>query len=1004
LAHNLGCARILTLVYVILLTIHTPNISRAQKIIVVNSTADSGPGTLREALEDAESYDTITFDPTIFPPDAPATIAVMTQLPHIHESNLTLDASQAGVILDGSHAPGGWEAGLQIVSSEGNKIWGLQISHFSGPGIAISGGAKHNVIGGDRSLGAGPSGRGNMLSNNRLGIDLATFGTSFNTITGNLIGTDAEGTDSMGNSLDGVVLWEGAQNNTIGPDNIIANNGRFGVYYDWDSLQNTIIQNIFYDNGGGALAPNLTSSIDLAPWLDSTEFRTDFREDFVYTLIDDWMGPIMVAESNGTLLYEMSEGTVYSPTQARIRMFFDLPTNSTLDFKLIQIDPIQKVISEKTITATEIIHWRTADRFNPGDGIILEDEVSWTIFLPKDYPAVYRFGFIMYTDEGPPLRLISTIRVPVHTLNASLELDSNWYFAGVNPVMTIVNHGPTKISFGGGIYGYPYWYERLDEDEWVRVDVSRFWRWVSGDLDDWFFGGIYLNPEYEWTGSLTVPSFFRPGVYRLCKEFGVAGTDVTRILYADFKLYPSCGIVGLGIAIFVTIWIKRDWLSERISRARAEYNTLKKRVFARKREISIVMVLTLIGVSSFIYIPGIIQGLAYAKLDEKASSVDGRLVDANTEFAFKIFKELMVEDEGKNIFISPLSISTALLMAYNGADGSTMADMAGTLELGYGDLGDVNEGYLDLLKSLKGADRQVSLSICNSIWIEKGFEPRVYPAFIERLATYYDGEMFARNFGAPGTIDEINGWISEKTNEKIDEMISEIDPEMVMFLINAIYFKGDWVNEFDESKTRAGDFFLPDGEIVRLEMMSTKDKFSYYAEDWGGEGLQIARLPYGRDKIAMYIFLPGRDGSLESLLEGLNQTMFDDYLGRLSQVDKLNVKLPKFKLEYGTKRLNDALTNLGMGVAFDMVAANFSGIAPIDPWNLYIDFVDHKAFIEVNEKGTEAAATTVVGIALTSASPMFYVDRPFFFAIRDDRSGSILFMGKIVNPLKTKSP
>jgi serpin B len=412
----------------------------------------------------------------------------------------------------------------------------------------------------------------------------------------------------------------------------------------------------------------------------------------------------------------------------------------------------------------------------------------------------------------------------------------------------------------------------------------------------------------------------------------------------------------------------------------------------------------MIGVSSFIYIPRIIQGLAYAKLDERASSVDGRLVDANTEFAFKIFKELMVEDPGKNIFISPLSISTALLMAYNGAGGSTMANMARTLDVGYGDLGDVNEGYLDLLESLEGADRKVSLSICNSIWMEKDFEPRVYPAFIDRLDTYYDGEVFTRNFGASGTIDDINGWISEKTNEKIDRMISEIDPDLVMFLINAIYFKGDWVNEFDVTKTMARDFFLPDGEVVRSEMMTTKDEFSYYAEDWGGMGLQIARLPYGRDKIAMYIFLPKRDGSLESFLDGLNQTMFDDYLGRLHKIDELKVTLPKFKVEYGTKRLNDALSNLGMGVAFDMVAANFSGIAPIDPWNLYLDFVDHKAFIEVKEKGTVAAAATVVGAAQMSAGPAFYIDRPFFFVIRDDRSDSILFMGSIVNPLQSTSP
>jgi len=362
----------------------------------------------------------------------------------------------------------------------------------------------------------------------------------------------------------------------------------------------------------------------------------------------------------------------------------------------------------------------------------------------------------------------------------------------------------------------------------------------------------------------------------------------------------------------------------------------------------------------------------------------------------------MVEDGGKNIFISPLSISTALAMAYSGAGGSTQADMAGTLELGYGDLRDVNEGYLGLMESLESADRQVSLVIGNSVWMDESFEPKVFPTFTEEMGTYYDGEIFTRNFRAPGTINDVNGWISEKTNDKIDKMISEIDPEIVMFMINAIYFKGDWTTEFDEAETREGDFFLPNGEIVRPEIMSTSGNFSYYS----GEGFKIARLPYGRDKIAMYILLPDEDESLESLLEVLNQTTFDDCLGRLSPVDGLKVKLPKFRLEYGTKRLNDALTNLGMGVAFDMYAANFSGIASIDQENLYIDFVDHKAFIEVNEQGTEAAAATVVGIALSSA-PMeitFYADRPFFFVIRDDRSGSILFMGSIVDPLQSASP
>jgi hypothetical protein len=208
-------------------------------------------------LQDARSGYTIGFDPAVFPPDAPATIYVSNEeLPHIQAGHLTLDASNAGVILDGSQVPGEWVAGLQIVSSEANTIMGFHISRFTGPGIAISGDSKHNMIGGDRSVGAGPYGQGNLLSNNVLGIDLATSDTTLNTVTGNLIGTDNEGADSLGNERYGVSLTEGAHDNTIGPDNIIANNGRFGFFSDPSiAAHNDIIQNNIYDNGIGKGEP-----------------------------------------------------------------------------------------------------------------------------------------------------------------------------------------------------------------------------------------------------------------------------------------------------------------------------------------------------------------------------------------------------------------------------------------------------------------------------------------------------------------------------------------------------------------------------------------------------------------------------------------------------------------------------------------------------------------------------------------------------------------------------
>jgi serpin B len=309
-------------------------------------------------------------------------------------------------------------------------------------------------------------------------------------------------------------------------------------------------------------------------------------------------------------------------------------------------------------------------------------------------------------------------------------------------------------------------------------------------------------------------------------------------------------------------------------------------------------------------------------------------------------------------------------------------------------LEEINQGYLNLIDSLENVDKQVQLGIANSIWIRDSFEPLVKLDFTQRVKEYYESEVFTRDFGNPQTPDEINAWISNKTNENIEKMVDEIDPELVMFLINAIYFKGEWVTSFNESATKKADFFLSDGGTVKVDMMSKKGNFSYYE----GEDFKAARFPYGRDKIAMYVFLPNRDITLDSFVESLSQEAWQKYVSGFKLVEGLEVKFPKFKLEYGVKRLNDVLEKLGMGIAFDPFNANFTGIAPAD---LFIDYVDHKAVIEVNEKGTVAAAATNVGISLTSAPlsmPTFIVDRPFFFVMRDDRSGTVLFMGKVVDP------
>jgi hypothetical protein len=217
---------------------------------VVRSAADSGPGTLRQALLEAQDNDIITFDPAVFPPAAPVTISVTSALPGIHRNGLILDASNAGVELDGRLLSGDWQAGLALEACNGTNIRGLRIVNFSGPGIYLSGGARNNVIGGDRSVGAGPFGQGNQFVQNSEGVFVANPGTTRNVIKGNLIGTDAAATAQLGNERGGLAITEGASGNTIGPDNIIAHNASGGIYlHGKNTVSNTITRNSIHDNG-----------------------------------------------------------------------------------------------------------------------------------------------------------------------------------------------------------------------------------------------------------------------------------------------------------------------------------------------------------------------------------------------------------------------------------------------------------------------------------------------------------------------------------------------------------------------------------------------------------------------------------------------------------------------------------------------------------------------------------------------------------------------------------
>ena len=364
------------------------------------------------------------------------------------------------------------------------------------------------------------------------------------------------------------------------------------------------------------------------------------------------------------------------------------------------------------------------------------------------------------------------------------------------------------------------------------------------------------------------------------------------------------------------------------------------------------------------------------------------IISANKDFAFKLYEKVMDEDGGKNIFISPSSVAIALAMTYNGAKGETKEAMAKALELEGLSLENVNEANKYLMSCLEKEDEKIEVTIANSLWCrpEANFDTN----FIERCKNYYSAEV-RNEFRA----DIINGWIKEKTRGKIDKVIGEIPPEALLYLINAIYFKGTWAVEFDKEKTKEMDFHLLNGQTKKHPMMSQSGKFNYYK----GNKFQSVSLPYGNGDMSMYIFLPDKNSGLEEFQSNLNKENWEKWMGEFKKI-KGDIILPKFKTEYKIT-LNQALSALGMGIAFSEGRADFTGMGLADA---FISKVIHKTFVEVNEEGTEAAAVTVVEISTTSACidppETFYmkVDRPFFFVIKDNSTDTILFMGSIVEP------
>jgi len=378
------------------------------------------------------------------------------------------------------------------------------------------------------------------------------------------------------------------------------------------------------------------------------------------------------------------------------------------------------------------------------------------------------------------------------------------------------------------------------------------------------------------------------------------------------------------------------------------------------------------------------------ELPRQLSVAEGKLIAADNRFAFELFRAVNQLEGDKNVFISPLSVAMALGMAYNGAGGATQQAMQQTLSLAGMSLQEVNQAYHDLIGLLRDLDPRVEFLLANSIWYRDTWT--FEQGFIDLNRQYFDAEVTALDFTSPAAAPTINAWVNDATRGKIPSIVPDpIPADIIMYLIDAIYFKGDWTYQFDRSRTRDAPFTLLDGTETTVDMMSHGTEIEI-GVSWS-EDLQVGDLAYGGGAYSMTILLPSSAAEIGSLVDRLTRDSWNEWVGQI-HTEEMHVSLPKFTLEYEIE-LNDALAALGMGIAFSD-AADFTRMYA--PGGIFIDKVKHKAFVDVNEEGTEAAAATSVGMAPTSMPLSFVVDRPFVFVIRERLSGTILFMGKVVDP------
>jgi serine protease inhibitor len=376
-----------------------------------------------------------------------------------------------------------------------------------------------------------------------------------------------------------------------------------------------------------------------------------------------------------------------------------------------------------------------------------------------------------------------------------------------------------------------------------------------------------------------------------------------------------------------------------------------------------------------------------------AAPAPASLAPAYDGFGLRLFDSLAASGKEANVFVSPTSIAIALAMTANAAQGSTRAAILKTLGVSDTSIGSFNAANAALMKELQNPGNGMVLSIANALWLNQRLS--LEPQFVKTGHDVYDATAKPVAFGNPSAAEAINAWVKAHTNGLIPQIVDSTDASDAAILTNAVALKAKWDVPFEKADTRSMPFTTNTGASMNVSMMQRNGSFAYAdSAKW-----QIVRLPYKGDRFAMYVLLPHPGTSLASLLSQLDANAFDAAIGA-AKPQYMHLGLPRFVASYSTQ-LNAPLKAMGMGNAFEPGSADFGGLVP-PPERASISSVNHRAFVRVDEEGTEAAAATSVGIRL-AAMPMapavkMVVDRPFFMAIRDDTTKQLLFIGAIGHP------